>query len=112
MEFYKTLFVGTIVFLIITLAVMGYFMAISNEKMVFPPVYATCPDQYVLNDASLCVANTSLDVDISCNNINFTTGYDTVGMSFDSGLCKKKLFSQKCGISWDGITNNGSICYG
>uniref|UniRef100_A0A6C0ETK4 CPW-WPC domain-containing protein n=1 Tax=viral metagenome TaxID=1070528 RepID=A0A6C0ETK4_9ZZZZ len=111
MEFYKTLFVGTIVFLIITLAVMGYFMSITNGKVAFPPVYASCPDHYSLNDVSLCVANPTLDVDSSCNNLNFTTGFDDVGFNFDSGLCKKKLFSQKCNITWDGITNNGSLCY-
>ena len=111
MDFYKTLFIGTIVFLILTLAVMGYFMSISKGKMKFPPVYASCPDNYLL-DSSLCVANTSLTVDTSCNYLDFTgSSYDGIGTNFESGLCKKKLLSRSCDITWDGITNNGSLCY-
>lgn len=114
MDFYKTLFLGTTIFLILTLAVMGYFMSLSKSDVVYPPEYSSCPDNFLLNDASLCVANNIIytNLDSSCNNLNFTdVSYTVVGTSFNSGLCKKKLLANSCKITWDGITNNGSLCY-
>jgi hypothetical protein len=116
MNFYTKLLIGTLVFLILTLAVVGYFMAISRGKQVYPPSIADCPDHYNLTDGGACVASSFLSVsdepDVSCNYQDFNQKqYTFGGTNFSSGLCAKKLWANDCNVKWDGITNNDTLCY-
>jgi hypothetical protein len=116
MNFYTSLLVGTLVFLIITLIIVGYCMTLSGEKQIYPPSIADCPDYYTLDSNNTCYAGSSLKVydtpDISCNMQNFTTPkYSVSGTNFSSGLCAKKLWANDCEVKWDGITNNDTLCY-
>ena len=111
MNFYTHLFIGTIVFLILTLIVVGYCMTLSKNQE-YPPAIADCPDYYSLDSSSVCHAGSLIDVTDSCNSQNFTQGkYIVPGTDFESGLCAKKLWANKCDIKWDGLSNNDSICY-
>ena len=115
MNFYTKLLVGTIVFLIITLALVGYFMSISGKNQEYPPSISDCPDHYVLSGSS-CSAPIYMNVqnqpDVSCNVQNFgKRQFMFKGTNFASGLCAKKLWANDCGVKWDGITNNDMICY-
>jgi hypothetical protein len=109
------LLIGTLVFLILTLALVGYFMSISGKDQVYPPSVSDCPDHYTLS-GSTCSApiylNVSDEPDISCNIQNFDQiKYKGEGTNFASGLCSKKLWANDCKVKWDGITNNDNICY-
>jgi len=117
MDFYTSLFLGTIVFLIIVLLLFGYYMSLYNKNVTYPPTIADCPDNYVL-DNSFCVAGNNIRVDSSCNNINFSISpYTNTGTDFKrklgyaSGDCKKKLWAQSCSVAWDGISNNEALCF-
>jgi len=113
MDFYTSLFAGTIVFLIIILAIMGYFMASSRSKEVYPPTVADCPDYYSLDSTGTCKIGKGISVtDPSCNSQNFTGAiYTATGTGSSSGLCAKKMWAGRCGVSWDGISNNDRLCY-
>ena len=113
MDFYTSLFVGTIIFLIIILCIVGYYMSISKKKQTYPPSIADCPDYYSLDANGLCKIGTSITVtDPTCNTEDFRQEkYKKEGNDFTRGLCKKKMWGNKCEVSWDGITNNDEICY-
>ena len=114
MDFYTSLFLGTVAFLIIILLVFGYYMSIYNKNVTYPPIISDCPDNYTL-DNSFCISNPNVSnfiLDPSCNNINFLlTPYTNTGSSYESGKCKKKLWAQSCSVDWDGISNDHSLCY-
>ena len=115
MDFYTSLFTGTLAFLIITLIVVGYYMSLAKEKQTYPPSVADCPDYYSL-DVSTCVIGKNIFAsepsDVSCNIQNFNdVKYKVPGTDFNSGLCAKKLWANKCKVSWDGVSNNDLICY-
>jgi len=118
MDFYTSLFAGTLAFLIITLIIVGYYMSMAKEKQTYPPSVADCPDYYSLDptDKNYCVIGksvfSSLRSDLSCNRPNFNEAkYKVEGTDYNSGLCAKKLWANKCNVSWDGVSNNDLICY-
>jgi len=47
-----------------------------------------------------------------CQVIDFKTNkkYELPGSGLNSGLCYKKKKAQECKITWDGLTNNYTIC--
>lgn len=109
------LLIGTLVFLIIMLVIVGYFMAISGKDPVFPPSISDCPDHFTLSGTT-CAAPAYLNIndtaDISCNIQDFSKlQYTFEGTNFESGMCAKKLWANDCGVKWDGITNNETLCY-
>jgi len=112
MNFYTHLFIDTILFLILTLIVVGYCMTLSKNQE-YPPAVADCPDYYSLDASGECHVGSIINInDISCNHQNFTQNkYIVPGTDFKSGLCAKKLWANKCDIKWDGLSNNDSICY-
>jgi len=113
MDFYTSLFVGTFIFLIVILCIVGYYMSISKKKQTYPPSIADCPDYYSLDATGSCKIGTSIEASKAiCNVENFKqTKYTKEGNDFTSGLCAKKMWANKCEITWDGITNNDDICY-
>ena len=93
MDFYTSLFAGTLAFLIITLIVVGYYMSMAKKKQTYPPSVADCPDYYSL-DVSACVIGKNIFAsepsDVSCNIQNFNDAkYKVPGTDFKSGLCAK-----------------------
>ena len=113
MDFYTTLFISTLVFLIITLGFVGYFMSLSRKNETYPPSTSDCPDYYSLDSKGICNIGKNITVnDPSCNSVDFSQPkYNVTGTNFTSGLCAKKLWANKCGIKWDGISNNTNLCY-
>lgn len=114
MNFYKIVGMIAIVMLIICLAVIGTALAGSEKNVKYPPHIAKCPDTYVENEDGACVAMNKDKVVIpDCADEDFgTSDYSYPGIGRTSGLCAKKLWAKKCMVDWDGITNNGDICYG
>lgn len=113
MDFYTSLFVGTFIFLIIILCIVGYYMSISKKKQTYPPSIADCPDYYSLDAGGSCKIGTNIEAsNVTCNVENFKMDkYKKEGNNFTSGLCAKKMWAKKCEVNWDGITNNDDICY-
>jgi len=115
MNFYTSLIVGTIAFLIFMLIIVGYCMSLSKTNQIYPTAIASCPDYYSLDpfDNSFCIIGSNISVtDVSCKRHNFTKDeYMQHGTDYESGNCKKKLWANNCNVQWDGITNNDSLCY-
>ena len=109
MSFNSIVMIVAIVMLIISLTMIG--IALKNQKnnVTFPPVISDCPDYYT------SVKN-SEGTDYLCNLYrNLSTNDDTECKTFDNshtkfkgvgGLCEKKKWANKCGVTWDGVTNN------
>lgn len=112
MIFYKNIFISTILSVIILLGIVAYVMYNSKDKQIYPPILSNCPDYYNLNDKGVCVNTGMWKIsDQTCNNINFgESKYKVTGTGKDSGICAKKTKADDCKITWDGITNNYSIC--
>ena len=114
--FQKTVLTITVIVLIISLIILGLFLAKSLFEDSYPPVISDCPDYW---DVSYNSNN-----DIVCKNIstiNTGTGAEGCGdyltsSSLLSGpekedvLCEKYRWSKKCNIIWDGVTNNNKAC--
>jgi hypothetical protein len=114
MGFYKSLLIGTLVSLIIVLAIMGVILGNYASNQTFPPEYSMCPDYYTIDSSKVCKINSDIysTVKADCMNKNFDdSSYKVKGTGPLSGLCKKKQWANDCGVSWDGITNNADICY-
>jgi hypothetical protein len=112
MIYYKNLLISTILSAILLLAIVAIIIYTTKDKVLYPPIISDCPDYYNLNDAGKCI-NTGVwkNTESSCDIIDFSGNiYGAAGTDKTSGLCKKKLKAQDCKITWDGVTNNFSIC--
>jgi hypothetical protein len=112
MDFYTSLFLGTVICVIILLVIVGYCMYLSKGNETYPPSIANCPDYYTVDDVSGCIASSGINVTPDCSFNNFLDPkFLPSGTNFDSGNCQKKLWAEKCNVTWDGITNDSNICY-
>jgi len=50
----KTIFISTIVVLIVTLSIVAYILKITKKKYLYPPHINQCPDYYQLNSFGDC----------------------------------------------------------
>ncbi len=117
MEFYKTVSIVAICILMISLAVMATLLIAGSKNVQFPPYMAPCPDYYknsknekgqiVCEDEQNISNGTSNCVAKKFNHQKFKMP----GMGPTSGACKKKKWANRCGVDWDGITNNSDVCY-
>ena len=113
MDFYKSILILASLSLIIILTIFGVILSNMSKKQVYPANVSTCPDYYSLVSGS-CVTNGVIfnNKDLNCQKNNFENYiYKSEGKGVNSGLCAKKQWAIKCGVSWDGITNNSNICY-
>jgi len=113
MIFYKNIFISTILSVILLLGIVAYIMYNSKDKQTYPPLLGECPDYYKLDNVGRCVNNGIWDFtqESPCNQIDFSGNqYKIPGTGANSGLCAKKNKANECNITWDGITNNYSIC--
>ena len=89
-----------IVFLIIILVFIGYSLANSKSKGVWPPKIANCPDYWELDPKST-------ETNIICNNVK-KISLDKCGLSktflVSDTPCIKYKWAKTCGSEWDGIT--------
>ena len=116
MNFYKLICVIALVLLILCLAVVGVALKTSSQDVLFPPNVSECPDHYVKESDGKCynMKQFAPSADnTKCDGIDFYSSgnYTNPGMGPTSGMCHKKKWANDCGVNWDGITNNGSVCY-
>ncbi len=112
--------ISTILSVVIFLGIIAIMMYRSKTQQIYPATINDCPDFYDLDSNNNCIANTdvwnNVELPTSCTSIDFMNGtynevsYKAPGKALNSGMCAKKQKSQDCKITWDGITNNNSIC--
>ena len=86
-----------------------YSMIKANTIGEWPPVIANCPDNWVMGaDGKTCNANGVYKTGTAstCDKI-VPSSSDYSGAN---GLCEKYKWASSCGINWDGISNNPSVC--
>jgi hypothetical protein len=115
MIFYKNVFISAVLSAILLIAIIGGVMYFLKNKEVYPPVINSCPDFYNLDSSNNCIRSTAWGSPPSgstgCSILNFSDqSYLLPGSNEGSGICNKKNKAEYCGVTWDGITNNFSIC--
>jgi len=94
-SFQKTVVIIAVIILIICLILIGIALHNHNAKAAFPPVVSTCPDYWTVDSSGNC---------------NQPSGGKCPPMPTTKSKCRKKIWAEKCNISWDGITNNQQLC--
>jgi hypothetical protein len=107
MTFQKIVVIIAIISLIGALTFIGYAMYNRQHNVQFPPVSSQCPDYWEAKD-NKCYNTKHLG---SCatdknNSVNFNTPF----FKGHQGICRKANWAKRCGVSWDGITNNNQQC--
>ena len=117
--FHKTVLTISVVVLIISLIILGIFLAKALFEDSYPPIISDCPDywdvDYNENDQITCINTSTINKgrgDVAGGECN---GYPTDnflnnGSSKEDILCEKYKWSKKCNITWDGVTNNNKAC--
>lgn len=100
MDFQKVVMAVAIGVLILTLGMIGSALSKQRKNAVYPPVLADCPDYW---------ENTS---DGTCRRKQYNRGIcpDNIKDFSDSTDCYKYDWTNKCDVTWDGISNNPDIC--
>ena len=115
MIFYKNMLVSVILSVALLLIFIGVIMYKSKNNQIFPAVFPPCPDYYSMDSLGKCKANTKIwgfAPGNACVSNDFSVPYYSApGVGTGSGLCSKKKWASNCGVTWDGVTNNSSICY-
>lgn len=125
-EFKFTVTIIAVITLILLLTIVGVSLSSSETKKVWPPMQTKCPELYTLsNDGNTCgVANGYSGYGSSTNNDGSAGRYPQIGGNTSCGSvdtshpdftgiggdCNKHKWSQNCGVSWDGIYDNPSLC--
>ena len=120
--------VAVIVF-IIALIVVGYILYFTSKNSTFPPYDTQCPTYYRLDETGkICEYdktyegtsypalaqsgsnNTTNNQGLECSKVPIAT-FNQSGFSSDEVLCAKNRWAHKCGVYWDGVTNNNNACF-
>ena len=122
--------VAVIVF-IIALIVVGYILYFTSKNSTFPPYDTQCPTYYRLdgtgkncvfdgetyqNPSYPALAHSGSNTDmgkyqgLECSTVPVAT-FNQSGFSRDEVLCAKNRWAHKCGVYWDGVTNNNNACF-
>ena len=134
MNFYSIVLTIAVVLLILLLTYIGLTMQnTTNNKFVFPPIEAKCPDYWdYTGNACVVPSNNSINIG-SIYDINgsillnadstygLTIGNSIIGgnsyVDFSnaawnsqglSGVCQKQKWANLYGIQWDGVSNYNS----
>jgi len=107
MTFQKIVVIIAIICLIAALIFVGYAMYQKQYDVKFPPVSSQCPDYWTAKDKKCfntkhlgsCATGKDASVDF---NTKFFQGHN--------GACRKANWAKRCGVSWDGISNNTHAC--
>ena len=113
MNFQETTMSIAIVVLMISLAAVGLLMYHSKQDSVFPPVPSMCPDFWTQTTAPggapMCSPPSELPP-------GYNTDLNECKIPFDLHnrskieKCANRQLADRCGWTWDGITNLGNPC--
>ena len=111
--------ISVILSVALILIILGIIMYNSQGNQIYPAILSSCPDYYSMNPSGKCVGSSSVwtnitgqsaSTNLNCNMVDFSVNTQG-GTGPSSGLCNMKKWANDCNISWDGITNNTSLCY-
>ena len=115
-SFNKIVVVGATLVLIVSLIIVGVFVSKSLFENKFPPIISDCPDYwdvaYNYRNDVICKNKSTINAGsgkYGCNNYP-TRRFRENGTNEEDVLCSKYKWSKKCGIVWDGVTNNSEPC--
>jgi hypothetical protein len=119
-SFHKSVLTISVVVLIISLCILGIFLAKSFLEDSYPPIISDCPDYWDVKytDGEMkCENNTGINQGKGGAAATTSGGSDSDCLSFPTFvsntpdvLCNKYTWSKKCNIVWDGVTNNNKAC--
>ncbi len=112
-SFQETVVVIALILLVICLIVIGISLYNNKYQGIYPPVASQCPDYYT--DASESGSTICKSPDLYLGNTSASTCTGDVDFSDSiytgsNGDCAKQNWANKCGLTWDGITNNNQAC--
>jgi len=102
--------IATII-LVITLCFIGISLRKQKKDADYPPVIANCPDYWMDmsgNNGSRCTPDPKNP--IGNPNCNTAMDFSQPQWRGQSGSCGKYKWANQCNLTWDGITNNASVC--
>ena len=113
-DFKKTLLMVASVVLIITLIWLGVMMSSESKAAEWPPKVSACPDFWQEQSGT----NSDGTEFVKCNNIQGlgkstckkNMDFSTTMWSGSEGGCRKSNWAKGCDLTWDGVTNNPTIC--
>jgi hypothetical protein len=103
--FQKSVATVAIVILIIALCFIGIALYKQANNSDYPPVIANCPDYWDVS-GNMCVNSMALGNQACHRPMNFTTPQ----WNNSSSMCKKYTWANSCNLTWDGISDNASLC--
>jgi hypothetical protein len=112
--FQKSVATVAIVILIITLCFIGIALYRQSNDSKYPPVIANCPDYWEAS-GNLCVNTMGLGKATCTASPNVCKGTRCMDFTLPqwnntSSMCQKYQWANKCNLTWDGITDNASLC--
>ena len=103
--FQKSVATVAIVILIITLCFIGIALYRQSNNSDYPPVIANCPDYWDVS-GNMCINSMSLGNAKCSGPMDFTTPQ----WNNTSAMCRKYQWAKGCNLTWDGISDNASLC--
>ena len=107
LSFISSLISVVSIFLILILIIAVILIRKSNTDVVYPPKVSNCPDYwnetYNNDDPTIKCLNVKGLGNESCN---LDKPIDFSKMT----MCDKQKWTQKCGTTWDGISNSTNAC--
>lgn len=105
--FQKTVLIGAIIILIITLVIIG--IALKNAKSTdWPPLVTQCPDYWIIDGSGNNTTCTNIKDLGTCSpqngNRHLEMNFNTSPFTGSNGTCAKFNWARRCDVSWDGIT--------
>jgi hypothetical protein len=103
--FQKSVATVAIVILIITLCFIGIALYRQAYNSDYPPVIPNCPDYWDVS-GNFCVNSMALGNTRCLAPMDFTRPQ----WNNNSAMCRKYQWAKSCNLTWDGISDNASLC--
>jgi hypothetical protein len=108
MAFQKTVLVSAAVILLISLIFISIALYNSKYNAKFPPVDAYCPDYWIVEDENGVTKCKNVYNLGTCTNAGDKAFNPT--QKFPQGLCQMYNWTDKCNITWQGVSNATKPC--
>ena len=101
--FQQTVVIIAIIILILCLPFSAIALHNHQKKVAYPPIVASCPDYWIEDENGTCTPGPNFpnaNLQESCKSLN----------SKNMSKCDKHRWAKGCDLTWDGISNNTSLC--
>ena len=111
--FQNIVMIAATTILIISLCFIGLGLYRQKYKLDYPPIIANCPDYWLdsSGNGSACKPDGANPIGNQTSSCTATMDFTQAQWSGEgTGACNKYNWAKMCNLSWDGITNNSTIC--